>query len=155
MRRRMKFIIILMIFISIYCLNGCSNNPVTNPVMQSTTLFQKPGLIDSLIGTCSTYLVHTIPLDSVDLRNYGNISFSLDAMTDGDLSGLSIYYISSDTSVYLVNLAGQNEINNTKIISIASPKISDKLIMRLKLYASVCTGENYHLRVRDLKISGY
>jgi hypothetical protein len=155
MRRRMKFIIILMIFISFYCLNGCNNNPVSNTDWRGTTLFQKPGLIDSLIGTCSTYLIHTIPLDSLDFRNYGNISFNLDAMTDGDLSGLSIYYVRADTSVYLVNLNGQTEISNTKFISIPSPKIKDKLFMRLKLFASVCTGENYHLTVRDLRISGY
>ena len=150
----MEFIIILMIFISLYCLNGCSNNPVSSPVWQGTTLLQKPGLIDSLIGTCSTFLIHTIPLDSIDLRNYGNIGFNLDAVTDGDLSGLSIYFVRSDTSVYLVNLNGQSEISNTKFISISSPKIKDKLFMRLKLFASVCTGDNYHLSVRDLRISG-
>jgi hypothetical protein len=155
MRRKMNFIIIFVIFIGFYYLTGCNNNPVSNPVLQSTTLIQKPGLIDSLIGTCSTYLIHTIPLDSVDFRNYGTISFGFDAMTDGDLSGLSIYFVRADTSVYLINLNGQEEINNTKSISIPSPKINDKLIMRLKLFASVCTGENYHLKVRDLRISGY
>jgi hypothetical protein len=155
MRRRMNIILISVIFISFCYLIGCSDNSVNNTVSQRTTIFQKPGLIDSLIGTCSTYLIHTIPLDTVDFRNYENIGFSLDAMTDGDLSGLSIYFVRADTGCYLINLNGRNEINNTKYISIPSPKIREKLIMRLKLFASVCTGENYHLRMKDLKISGY
>ena len=151
----MNLTIILLIFTGFVYISGCNNNPVSNPVDEGITLLHKPGLIDSLIGTCSTYLIHTIPLDSLNFRNHGNIGFNFDAMTNGDLSGLSIYYVRADTSVYLVNLNGQNEINNTKYISIPSPQIKEKLIMRLKLFASVCTGENYHLKVRDLKITGY
>jgi len=150
----MKKVYLLILFSLLIGLAGCNNNPVIKPDSQNILLYEKQGLLDSLVGTCSAYLIRTIPLDTIDLSSYNNINFTFNAFTDGDLSGVSIYHVKSDTAVNLFNLNGIAEINNTNSITVPSPKIRDKFYVRLKLFASQCTGQNYHLKLRDLNSYG-
>lgn len=150
--RKKYFIAFILSFVII---TGCSDNPVkTDAVKTETLIYEKPGLVDSLVGTCSAYLVRTLILDSIDTRNYNELKVELDAYTDGDLSHISFYNLIADTSNNLLVLSGLNQINNTNSNVIPSPKIKDIFFLRLRLFASVCTGQNYHLKIRDLKIYG-
>jgi hypothetical protein len=148
-----KYFIVLML--SLVIISGCSDNPVkTNTVKTETLLYEKPGLVDSLVGTCSAYLVRTLILDSLDTRNYNELKVKLNAYTDGDLSNVSVYYLNADTNNIVFVINGLNQINNTDSYTFSSPKIKDIFFLRLRLFASVCTGQNYHLKIRDLKIYG-
>ncbi len=146
---------ITIIFLSLILISGCSET-VTNSVKNDTgeLIYEKVGLIDSLVGTCSAYIVRTILLDSIDIRNYDEIKVEFNAYTDGDLSNISIYYLNSDTNYNLMVLNGLSQINNTSNYTFTSTKIKDVFFLRLRLFASVCTGQNYHLKIRDLKIYG-
>jgi hypothetical protein len=153
MKLTKKYLVILVL--SFIIISGCSDNPVkTNETKAETLLLEKPGLIDSLVGTCSAYLIRTIILDSIDTRNFKELKVELNAYTDGDLSNISVYYLNADTNYNLVVLNGTNQINNTGSYIFSSPLIKDIFFLRLRLYASVCTGQNYHLKIRDMKIYG-
>jgi hypothetical protein len=134
---------------------GCKDTSTdSNSVQPGTLIFEKPNLVDSLVGTCSAYLIRTSIFDSIDTRNYNNLKIEFNAYTDGDLSNISLYYLNADTNYYIIVLNGINQINSTKNITVPSPKIKDYFFLRLRLFASVCTGQNYHLKIRDLKIYG-
>jgi hypothetical protein len=153
----MKFIKIfsIILFASFILLIGCSDSPINNNNTQSETLlYQRIGLIDSLVGTCSAYLVRTSILDSIDARNYNSLRAEFQAYTDGDLSNITFFYLDSGITYNLFTLDGTNQINNTITYFIPSPKIKDNLYLRLRLFASACTGQYYHLKLRDFKIYG-
>jgi hypothetical protein len=78
----------------------------------------------------------------------------MNAFTDGDLSNVNIYYLNSSNINNIVALEGTGQINTTMNLSIPSPKIRDNFYLRLRLFASVCTGQLFHLKIRDLKIYG-
>jgi hypothetical protein len=141
-------IIIVVIFLS-----SCSED-IVNSKQESTgtLLYERNGLIDSLVGTCSTFLIRNFFLDTLDFESYGNIRIEFNAFTDGDLSSLSFYYI-QDTTVNIFEVNGLG-INNTQAVNIPSPNITRDFYLRLKLFSSICTGQNYVLSVRDLKIFG-
>jgi hypothetical protein len=145
--------ILVFLLLSILSFN-CNQNPVESPVSQNILLYEKQGLIDSVVGTCSAYLIRTYQLDTIDMTNFNNIKINLDAHTDGDLSSIFIYRIQGDTVSSIFTLNGILDINNIKNITISSPKVNDIFYVRLKLFASVCTGQLYHLKLRDLKIYG-
>ena len=145
----------IILFIIILFSSGCSDNPVNNnPVQTETLLYSKNGLIDSITGTCSAYMVRTSILDSIDTRNYNSLRIEINAFTDGDLSNISLYYLKSDSINSLFSLDGTNRINGSMNFTIPSPKIKEIYYIRFKLFASVCTGQYYSLRLRDLKIFG-
>ena len=148
-----KYFIVLML--SFIIISGCSDNPVkTDAIKTETLIYEKPGLVDSLVGTCSAYLVRTLILDSIDTRNYNELKVELNAYTDGDLSNISIYYLNADTNYNVFVINGLSQINNTSSNTFSSPKIKDIFFLRLRLFASVCTGQYYYLKIRNLKIYG-
>jgi len=133
---------------------GCSETPVTSNSQESgTLLYEKAGLVDSIAGTCSAYIVRTIILDSIDTRSFKSVRVDMDSHTDGDLSNITLYYL-KDTAVNLFSIDGLSRINNTATITVPSPTIRSKLYLRMRLYASVCTGQYYHLKMHDFRIYG-
>ena len=133
---------------------GCSETPVTSNSQESgTLLYEKAGLVDSIAGTCSAYIVRTIILDSIDTRSFKSVRVDMDSHTDGDLSNITLYYL-KDTAVNLFSIDGLSRINNTATITVPSPSIKSKLYLRMRLYASVCTGQYYHLKMHDFRIYG-
>lgn len=147
-------LLIISAFLLGFAFYSCSDNSVETVSGGTTLLYQKTGLVDSIVGTCSTFLTRTYEADTLNLLDYKNMRFEIDASTDGDLSEIQFFYLSSGTIVELASLTGVDEINNTKTINIPSPKIREKIFVRMKLFASVCTGQYYHLKLRNLRISG-
>jgi len=133
---------------------SCSESPVESPATGNYLLYQKPGLIDSITGTCSTYLIRNFTLDSIDFSQYDKAVLEKNSFTDGDLSGIQVYYLNSDTAVYVIDLQGRGQINNASFVEFQPPKRKEKYYLRMKLYSSVCTGELFHLKLRDMKIYG-
>lgn len=142
------FLILLMI------IAGCSES-IDSPTSSQTQVFlyERSGLVDSIAGTCSAYIVRTIVLDSVDTRNFSTIRFEMNSYTDGDLSNITLYYL-NDTAVNIFSLSGIGAINNTTSITSPSPNIKGTLYLRFKLFASICTGEFYHLKMKNFRIFG-
>lgn len=153
MNKSNKYIFLFIFSFTIFY--GCSDSPVsTNSVKTETLLYSRPGLVDSLNGTCSAYMIRTSILDSLDTRNYGSLRIELNAYTDGDLSDINLYYLKADTVNAIFSVSGTGQINSTTNLTFPSPGIKEKFYVRLKLFASVCTGQYYSLRLRDLKIYG-
>ena len=153
MNKYIAKIIIIIVFSQIIFIYSCSEDIVdSNQQKPGTLLYERNGLIDSLVGTCSTFLVRNFFLDTLDFESYGNIRIEFNAFTDGDLSSLSFYYI-QDTTVNLFEVNGLG-INNTQAVNIPSPNIIRDFYLRLKLFSSICTGQMYVLSVRDLKVFG-
>lgn len=139
-------------------LSGCSTDTITgnnNGQMpgQGDLLYEKPGLLDSLNGTCSAYLVRNFFLDTLDMSSYSNLRIELKGQTDGDRSNLIMYYLDNG-AVNMVELEGLNEINGNVSLTIPAPEKMTDVHFRMLLFASVCTGHYYSLTVRDLKIYG-
>lgn len=135
---------------------GCGNNPAESPNQQDYNLiFQKQGLLDSIVGTCSTFLVRTIPLDTLDFTAYSKLRITMNSFTDGDLSSIQMYRIINDTVANIFYVEGIQDINSSGNIEIDSPGDRKMYFVRMKLFASVCTGQNYHLKARNLNILGY
>lgn len=150
----MKNFILIFILTGIVILNSCSENPLKIESRKQSLLYQKQGLVDSLVGTCSSYLIRNFTLDSIDFSRYSNGVFEKDSYTDGDLSEIIVYYINADTSVNIIHLEGQSQINSTTQIKFHPPSTKNKYYLRLKLFSSVCTGQMYHLKLRNIRIYG-
>lgn len=151
--KKYSFVFILLLF---FILSSCSEDR-SNPLIQSQTqtlVYQKPGLVDSIVGTCSTYLIRTFILDTLDFRMFNSMRFERNSFTNGNLSEVNIYYVNNDTAVSVLLLQGLHQINSTNISDVPSPKIKTKFYLRMKLFASVCTGDFYHLKLRDIKVFG-
>lgn len=131
---------------------SCSDN-VQNPESH-TLVYSKPGLVDSLVGTCSTYLVRNFIIDTLDFSGYKNGKLEMNSLTDGDLSEISLFYLNADTASYLIKLNGKDEINSASARAFNLPEGKKKFYLRMKLYSSVCTGQFFSLRIRDLNIYG-
>ena len=152
----MKSIEIFIAFIFFFGLiiSGCSKSPVESGSPKSETLiYEKSGLVDSLTGTCSAYIVHTMILDSIDLSNFSEIKIEMNSFTDGDLSNINLYYL-QDTAVNIFSLNGSGSINSTTSFTALSPKTHSTLYLRLRLFSSVCTGQYFHLKMHNLRIYG-
>ena len=153
MGKKLNRILSTVIFVAVIFLSSCSEDIVnSNQESTGTLLYERNGLIDSLVGTCSTFLVRNFFLDTLDFESYGNIRIEFNAFTDGDLSTISMYYV-QDTAVHVFEVNGL-EINNTGFVNVSSPNITKDFYLRLKLFSSICTGQMYALSVRDLKIFG-
>ena len=153
MGKKLKRILSTVILVVVIFLSSCSEDIVnSNQESTGTLLYERNGLVDSLVGTCSTFLIRNFFLDTLDFESYENIRIEFDAFTDGDLSTISMYYV-QDTAVHMFEVNGL-EINNTGFVNISSPNITKDFYLRLKLFSSICTGQNYVLSVRDLKIFG-
>lgn len=116
-------------------------------------LYEKPGLLDSLSGTCSSYLVRNHFLDTIDMSQYSNIRIEFSGVTDGDRSNLVMYYFANGV-MNLLDLEGLQEINGNKSIVIPAPNYMSDVHFQLRLFSSICTGQYYSLTVRNLKIYG-
>jgi hypothetical protein len=133
---------------------SCSDK-IQDPVRtQQTLLYSKSGIVDSLIGTCSTYLIRNFIIDSLDFGNFSGGKIEMNSFSDGDISELSLYYLNPDTAVYVFKVSGKDEINFQIPRIFIPPMRKEKYYFRMKLFASVCTGELYYLKVRDLNIYG-
>jgi len=146
----------MLCLLSLTIVSSCSDDNI-NPVTQSQNqflLYQKPGLVDSIIGTCSTYLIRNFTLDTLDFRQFNLARLQKDSFTDGDLSEIIIYYLNADTAVNVVHLQGSHQINSSSPVDFQPPKIKTIFYMRLKLYSSVCTGNYFYLKIRNLYLFG-
>jgi hypothetical protein len=135
-------------------LQSCSENPQGSVSVNQDLIYQKPGLIDSIVGTCSTFLIRNFTLDTINFSSYNKAYLEKDAFTDGDLSEIIVYYLNSDTAVSVLNLQGRDMINSTGRIEFQPTKDKRNYFLRMKLYSSVCTGQLFHLKLRDVKIYG-
>ncbi|MBN1634687.1 MAG: hypothetical protein JW917_11030 [Ignavibacteria bacterium] len=152
----MKYIYLLLIIFSGTLLIGCGNNPAESPNQQEYNfIFQKQGLLDSIVGTCSSFLVRTIPLDTLDFTAYSKLRITMESFTDGDLSSVQIYRLVSDTIANIYYAEGLLGVNTQGPVMINSPKDRKMYFVRMKLFSSVCTGQYFHLKVRNLNIYGY
>ncbi|MCE1164792.1 MAG: hypothetical protein LWX07_05235 [Bacteroidetes bacterium] len=151
MRRIYSILLIISVLLS-FILEACSDN--TQSAETPVLLYSKPGLVDSLIGTCSTYLIRNFIIDTLDFSGYKNASVSMNSFADGDLSEISIYYLNSDTAVSVFSVSGISGINTQGERDFNVPNDRKKYYLRMKLYSSVCTGQLFTLRIRDLNIYG-
>lgn len=133
---------------------GCSkDNTVTSVTETETLIYQRDGIIESFGGDCSAVQVRTSSFGNLDLSNSRKIKFELYGMSDADLSSIVIYYLNeNDEQINLVNLPHRDQINSTKTIEIDNPQYSGEILLRLTLKSSVCTGQIYHIELRDVKI---
>jgi len=146
--------IYMLLLSGVLLLEACSDNPQGIVNASNYLVYQKPGLIDSISGTCSTYLIRNFTLDTIDFSAFDKGILEKNAFTDGDLSEIIIYYLNADTAVAVLNLQGKEQINTAGQIEFQPPKRSEIYYLRMKLYSSVCTGEQFHLKLRDVKIYG-
>jgi len=151
----MKKIIILILFAAVFY--SCSESPTGSGGevnLTETLIFEQTGVVDSIVGTCSTFLIRTVILDTLDLRDYKKLKVEMERFTDGDRSEISMHYVRADTAVKILNAEGLSGINGTDAFVIDSPALKDKYYFRMKLYSSVCTGQLFHLKVKNLRIYG-
>lgn len=136
---------------------SCSESPTGSGGevnLTETLIFEQTGVVDSIVGTCSTFLIRTVILDTLDLRDYKKLKVEMERFTDGDRSEISMHYVRADTAVKILNAEGLSGINGTDAFVIDSPALKDKYYFRMKLYSSVCTGQLFHLKVKNLRIYG-
>lgn len=140
--------------ISVVSLNGCSDsNPIAGNNETLELIYEREGLLDSLTGTCSAYLIRNHVFQSLNLESSNNIRIRFDASTDGDLSNLEFFIIdNSNQPIPLYDIEGL-EINNvTHFDTIIPAEMVNNIHLRLRLFSSVCTGHIYHLRISNLQI---
>ena len=132
------------------CIAGCKSN-ITSPDSY-TKIYQKDGLLDSISGNCAVIETRWFLLDTFDLRNASKLKVEFNAFTDADISFINIYYV-NDVGVNVLEVVGSSDISNKKSFEIDAPKLKKDFYMRIGLSSSVCTGEAFHIKLRDLKIS--
>ena len=148
MSRRFRVFIITVMIIS-----GCSaDDPLTS--INENVLYQRDGIVESFGGDCSAVQIRTSSLGIHDLGRFDYLKFNFAAMSDADLSSISIFYINEGQTVYLMNLNERDLINSTQTYTADSPEINSELFLRLTLKSSVCTGQIFHIEMRDLKVTG-
>jgi len=152
----MKVIFSIYLLLAAVLISGCGNNPSESYIEpEYSQIYQRAGLLDSIVGTCSSFLVRTIPLDTLDFTKYSRLKITMDSFTDGDLSSVQIYRLVNDTIANIYYAEGLQAINFQNSIIIDSPSDRKMYYVRLKLFSSVCTGQFYHLKMRNLNILGY
>lgn len=143
---------LLCIFAVLNCITliSCGDNAVTSPAYDNL-IYSRNGLVDSLVGTCQGATIRSYELgDSLDFRNTDKIRFDFNTGTDSDISEFIIYY-RRDTLVKLVSITG-SDVNNLKSATVDSPGIKDKFYAQINFRSSVCTGEQFYFKVRDIKV---
>jgi len=148
-----KLIVLILLSVVFY---SCSESPTgsSESNLSETLLYQQNGLVDSIVGTCSTFLIRTVILDTMDLREYNKLKFEMERFTDGDRSEINMHYVRADTAVKILSAEGLEGINGNNAIVVNSPGNKDKYYFRMKLFSSVCTGQLFHLKVKNLRIYG-
>ena len=146
-----KIIPYCFVLIALYSFSGCKDNPVETSNSYGLK-FERAGLLDSIIGDCSTVITHSILLDSIDFRGISKVKLDYNAHTDADISFLRLFYINADTAVNVISLEGSGEISNRTSIETDAPQSKKLYYVRLGLRSSVCTGDIFHIKLRDLKI---
>lgn len=137
--------------IGIIGIAGCKDNPVETA--QSYGLkYERDGLLDSITGDCSTILTRVIYLDSIDFRGASKVKLEYNAHTDADISFLRFFYLQADTAVNIISLDGASEISNMHSIEVDAPQTKQYFYVRMALRSSVCTGDIFHIKLRDLKV---
>lgn len=149
---KLKLTLLVILLLPVILISGCGkDNPVTQKT--ETLVFQRDGIIESFGGDCSAVQIRTSIIDSLDFTNAGTVKFKFSGMSDADLSSIVIFYINSfGEQVNLVNLPHRDQINSTGMVEITAPDYSGELFLRVTLKSSVCTGQIFHIEVRDLKI---
>lgn len=146
MKRKYNYIFLFFLLIA-----GCNkDNPVKTE--NEVLIYQRDGIIESFGGDCSAVQVRTSSLGNFGLNSSDRLKFNFSAFSDADLSSISVYYIQNDETVNLLNLPHRDQINSTQTVTIDSPDYSGELFLRLTLKSSVCTGQIFHIEMRDLKI---
>ena len=146
MKRKYNYIFLFFLLIA-----GCNkDNPVKTE--NEVLIYQRDGIIESFGGDCSAVQVRTSSLGNFGLNSSDRLKFNFSAFSDADLSSISVYYIKNDETVNLLNLPHRDQINSTQTVTIDSPDYSGELFLRLTLKSSVCTGQIFHIEMRDLKI---
>ena len=141
------FIIVLLISLS-----ACKDNSVETTTPSYGLKFERDGLLDSITGDCSTVVTRVAGLDSLDFRGFSKIKMQYNAHTDADISFLRIFYLQADTAVNVISLDGSDEISNMTSIEVDAPQTKQYFYVRMALRSSVCTGDIFHIKLRDLKI---
>ena len=152
-------IVVSGLFALVSLMSGCSESQVTEPGSSEITfneneavlVYERAGLVDSIIGTCSAWLPRTYFIDTLDFRNVEKVKIEFNAFTSADLSLINVYYV-NDSNVNIVEIEGYEQINGTKSIILIPPKIKDMFFIRMSLWNSTCTGEYFSLRMRDFRI---
>jgi len=109
-------------------------------------------LLDSITGDCSTVLTRVIALDSIDFRGVSKLKMQYNAHTDADISFLKFFYLNADTAVNIISLEGTEAISNMSSVEVNVPQTKQYFYVRMALRSSVCTGDIFHIKLRDLKI---
>ncbi|MBK7158654.1 MAG: hypothetical protein IPH77_08870 [Ignavibacteria bacterium] len=146
-------IILKIFFLFTIFVSGCSKE--NSPVSGRTELlvYSRDGVLESFGGDCSAVQIRTSSLGNLDLTGIQKVKFTLNGFSDADLSSIMIYYLDNNgEQVNLINLPHRDQINSTSIIEIDSPDYSGEIYLRLTLKSSVCTGQLFHIELRDLKI---
>lgn len=134
-----------------FSLSSCSDNAVTSPAVYDNLVYSKSGLIDSITGTCQGATIRSYEIgDSLDFRNTDKIRIDFESGTDSDISELSVYY-RRDTLVKIMSISGE-DVNNLRTYTVDSPGIKDKFYAGITFKSSVCTGEVFYFKLRDLKV---
>ncbi len=146
-----KFLNIIFLFTIL--ISGCSKE--NSPVSARTELlvYSRDGVIESFGGDCSAVQIRTSSLGNLNLTGIQKVKFLFNGYSDADLSSIMIYYLDNNgEQVNLINLPHRDQINSTSIIETDSPEYSGEIYLRLTLKSSVCTGQLFHIELRDLKI---
>lgn len=153
--RDMRKLISIMIFSAVFY--SCSESPTGSGGevnYSDTLLFEQTGVVDSIVGTCSTFLIRTVIMDTLDFRKYKKLKIEMERFTDGDRSEISIHFVRADTAVKIMSAEGLDGINGTGAIIVNSPLNKEKYYFRMKLFSSICTGQLFHLKVKNLRVYG-
>ena len=129
---------------------SCKDNAVDSN--NETLIYQYDGVIENIGGDCSGVQVRTRSIGTFDFTGADKIKFDFKGMSDADLSSISIYYLSGEDQINLVNLTNRDEINNTSIVQVDSPRLNTEIFSKVTLKSSVCTGQIFYISFSDLKI---
>lgn len=139
------------VLLCVISVSGCKDNPVEST--QSYGLrYERSGLLDSITGDCSVIVTRAFALDSIDFRGVSKIKMDYNAHTDADISFFRLFYLNGDTAVNIVSLEGASQISNASSIEFDAPQLKQVFYIRMALRSSVCTGDIFHIKLRDLKI---
>lgn len=148
-KKIIPYCIILAVLISF---SACKDNSVTETESSYSLKFERTGLLDSITGDCSTVLTRVIALDSIDFRGVSKLKMQYNAHTDADISFLKFFYLNADTAVNIISLEGTEAISNMSSVEVNVPQTKQYFYVRMALRSSVCTGDIFHIKLRDLKI---
>ena len=148
-----KIVLTVLIILTGLVYNGCTkSNPVTSDQVDVQLIYENSGVVDSLTGICSAFQIRNYFIELPQLQNCDSLRICFTAGTDGDLSNIEFFAMSNSNLIRIYNIEGLT-INNVKQFDVSLPVgYMNNLQLRLKLFASVCTGQTYNLYMKDLRI---